>query len=302
MNTNGISSNTLFKTCAQCGKKEQEMNRCAKCRLVDYCSKECQKVAWKTHKVTCKAPQNIIIEDRDFSGKPVQTFKAPIWDKKQIEVESATRNTSVFAKPRKNQPQKPVDPQTVGLKKNSKLIEQLLKQGEYNKIFDLIEAKPDCPPSTINWLQNAAEKGHVPCMFRLAILLTSKITAQDRSKVEEAVRWYHLGIHCTWLDIACNEDSTTEAAVGEFQLSLGSLLVKTLTESERKTYFANEYIQKIISSWTPKESHPSPQWVADHGLNIFMGVNSLKPQKEWLRLRQEKHEQLLKQLAEKSAQ
>jgi hypothetical protein len=45
----------------------------------------------------------------------------------------------------------------------------------------------------------------------------------------------------------------------------------------------------MLLTWIPKENHPSPEWVANHGLNIFVGVNSLKPQKEWNGLRQEKN-------------
>lgn len=32
--------------------------KCGKCQCVGYCSRVCQKIAWSTHKKTCKAPQS----------------------------------------------------------------------------------------------------------------------------------------------------------------------------------------------------------------------------------------------------
>lgn len=48
--------------CAQCGvaqkftpdNPEGKLMKCGGCRVTEYCSRECQKKAWKTHKVACK--------------------------------------------------------------------------------------------------------------------------------------------------------------------------------------------------------------------------------------------------------
>lgn len=42
--------------CALCGKKETEtlkLKRCGACKKIKYCSGECQKKDWHTHKQTC---------------------------------------------------------------------------------------------------------------------------------------------------------------------------------------------------------------------------------------------------------
>ncbi|KAG1726005.1 uncharacterized protein EDB91DRAFT_78128 [Suillus paluster] len=39
--------------CTQCGMKLEKPLKCAKCKGVWYCSKECQKKNWSTHKPTC---------------------------------------------------------------------------------------------------------------------------------------------------------------------------------------------------------------------------------------------------------
>jgi len=41
--------------CAKCGKRGAKQ-RCSRCKVVDYCSKDCQLAAWKSHKKTCEPP------------------------------------------------------------------------------------------------------------------------------------------------------------------------------------------------------------------------------------------------------
>ncbi|KAJ6570645.1 hypothetical protein DFH09DRAFT_1362712 [Mycena vulgaris] len=43
------------QACAVCGKLEYELRRCGKCKQASYCSKECQKANWPTHKFACSA-------------------------------------------------------------------------------------------------------------------------------------------------------------------------------------------------------------------------------------------------------
>eukprot|EP00986_Skeletonema_menzelii_P009825 scaffold4586_cov152-Skeletonema_menzelii.AAC.5 len=41
--------------CGHCGKYESNLLQCSRCKSVHYCNRECQKKAWKTHKLECKA-------------------------------------------------------------------------------------------------------------------------------------------------------------------------------------------------------------------------------------------------------
>ena len=46
----------MQQTCI-CGKKEDtafEFKRCGRCKIVRYCSPECQKKDWEFHKKSCK--------------------------------------------------------------------------------------------------------------------------------------------------------------------------------------------------------------------------------------------------------
>ncbi|KAF8996165.1 ankyrin repeat-containing domain protein [Cyathus striatus] len=42
------------KACAACGEKEKPLKNCAKCQVARYCSRECQRSHWPTHKKSCK--------------------------------------------------------------------------------------------------------------------------------------------------------------------------------------------------------------------------------------------------------
>lgn len=42
--------------CATCKKSSVPLQKCSRCKSVAYCSVQCQKQAWGTHKLTCKSP------------------------------------------------------------------------------------------------------------------------------------------------------------------------------------------------------------------------------------------------------
>jgi splicing suppressor protein 51 len=42
-------------SCAHCDKKSASLQTCSRCHKVQYCGRDCQKSAWKTHKKECSA-------------------------------------------------------------------------------------------------------------------------------------------------------------------------------------------------------------------------------------------------------
>jgi hypothetical protein len=44
--------------CDGCLEEKPKLHKCARCMLVSYCSKSCQKSRWPTHKITCSKPKN----------------------------------------------------------------------------------------------------------------------------------------------------------------------------------------------------------------------------------------------------
>jgi hypothetical protein len=50
------STSSSSKACAACSKDDAKNMQCGRCGNVSYCSTDCQKSHWKTHKPYCKAP------------------------------------------------------------------------------------------------------------------------------------------------------------------------------------------------------------------------------------------------------
>ncbi|KAK7988761.1 hypothetical protein PG989_009076 [Apiospora arundinis] len=59
------SSNTCSKNCWVCRADEVQLFRCSRCKIVCYCSKECQKADWYIHLPTCKhmEPRSVNVPD-----------------------------------------------------------------------------------------------------------------------------------------------------------------------------------------------------------------------------------------------
>ena len=52
---------SILKMCANCDKPHSK-SRCSRCKQVWYCSKTCQKHAWKEHKIVCKKTKKPVVE------------------------------------------------------------------------------------------------------------------------------------------------------------------------------------------------------------------------------------------------
>ena len=53
----GTPKKRAMRVCEKCGKEAEKMKKCSVCKLVRYCSEECQLEDWKKHKKKCKLPE-----------------------------------------------------------------------------------------------------------------------------------------------------------------------------------------------------------------------------------------------------
>lgn len=57
-------SNSTIRRCQYCFKTDEKLSKCSRCKVVHYCSKECQKQDWKIHKVYCNSCKEGSKEDK----------------------------------------------------------------------------------------------------------------------------------------------------------------------------------------------------------------------------------------------
>ncbi|KAJ7624532.1 hypothetical protein FB45DRAFT_923648 [Roridomyces roridus] len=62
------------QACAVCGNIQNEIRRCGKCKHASYCSKECQKADWPTHKVACSPTDSGLNMQRVVQNLDASTF------------------------------------------------------------------------------------------------------------------------------------------------------------------------------------------------------------------------------------
>ena len=59
----------LQQECGQCGKLSE--TKCARCKMIYYCSKDCQKNNWKKHKKVCKYMEKERLEDEEVDDNEI---------------------------------------------------------------------------------------------------------------------------------------------------------------------------------------------------------------------------------------
>ena len=59
----------LGEACSNCGKHDENNQRCTGCRKVYYCSRECQETHWVQHKVMCKSIQKLNSKRKKEKGQ-----------------------------------------------------------------------------------------------------------------------------------------------------------------------------------------------------------------------------------------
>ncbi|XP_021346901.1 uncharacterized protein LOC110446199 [Mizuhopecten yessoensis] len=57
-----------YSSCCVCGKANDSVKLCTRCKMVCYCSKMCQRQDWKSHKLQCKDPEKDVHETITTDG------------------------------------------------------------------------------------------------------------------------------------------------------------------------------------------------------------------------------------------
>ncbi len=329
----GMSTGAQVKVCAepQCGKNNPEAKVCGVCKLVFYCNTICQKRDWKRHKVTCRPPQKLSVTtnfhneiEGPLSFSQTETHK--VWDQTAIKNEPTVNLTPpTFSETPETTNSRAmhttVNADVIQFSSNFNMatIEKLGNGGyvglqthaagqfqhlaaiqDYVEILKCIWTEKNID-QRIQFLRPFAEQGHVIMMFELFRALGMEMLLKkdfSEDKIKEMMKWRILGQHCTIMDIACNNDPTCQAARSALIHYYTPILKEFKdhkVQEKMNGCMTKEAMETIIREWSPLENHPSPKWIAYHGMGVLSGTIDVKPETEWLACRQQAKEKTLQE-------
>ncbi|HEY5235713.1 MAG TPA: hypothetical protein VIJ14_06010 [Rhabdochlamydiaceae bacterium] len=158
---------------------------------------------------------------------------------------------------------------------------KLVEEQNYVEILKIIWTENDLDVALL-YLEPDAKKGHAILMLEMSRTLCRKMRAENKFPIETikaAGTWYLRGLYTTMLDVVCNTDKSSGAAIGMLQTSYtpGNLI----PEAQLKKVDFASVNTSFRQNWELQTSSPSPKWVTYHGMAVFRKENSLLPEAEW---------------------
>jgi hypothetical protein len=97
-----LCENNPSDKCDGCGKRGIKLKRCAACNSVRYCSEECQRAAWKLHRIECKKIKERLEADKELLLTPKEAKKMGDFIESELgklttDYMKWVKNASVFA-------------------------------------------------------------------------------------------------------------------------------------------------------------------------------------------------------------
>ena len=307
-----------------CQKENPNNKLCARCRLVYYCTKECQTQDWSDHKKWCKKPltTTLSVNSIDNQGKLKSINLAFRIHKKEAVEKPNTRKTGLSAIKQKHLAglvgnhlsftqdedvilfaEKYSLPNTIlnlkqegyqGLK-NEKELNNLLKKQKYVEILKHVWTEENLNYK-LEWLKTFASKGHAILMFE-----TSRAMCELKEHTEETIlemwRWRSLGVLYTYMDCACYSDSSCFDGANLLSNIYGNNFhLKKWIPNNKMEEFQKKCLEqnkKTLYEVKLSDSNPSPKWLMYHTISIFMGTKTLYPSENWFELRQKKLKEMI---------
>lgn len=291
--THLVSSNVL-RICGFCNVQKAKMKKCSRCQQIYYCSKECQTLAWKTHRLSCKQRESSSFEQ--FIDPVIQLKINPegFFRKLQSDIVKVNQRAAVaeewmqrsriqegsfirFVIDESFLPSNiPEKYQSYGLLKNQAEVETLVKNKELEPLILHIWAEKNII-HRINWIKEMIKLWPHPLFYLelsrgLALFLESSLRSERNGDVigicAEALMAIQIGSALTACDCACFEkgtisDSTWYLNFAYAFFSKDGILKKfyeknkQLIKTQKERLVAGE--RDFLKSNVDKLSHPS--WV-----------------------------------------
>ncbi len=177
---------------------------------------------------------------------------------------------------------------------DTKLLTDLLNRENYIEVLKHVWSEKN-QAKRIGWLTQAAENGHVICMFELF-----KEWAQIKN-YKEMYFWYLMAQTRLLQDIACCNDESVRAAYDCLFFGYGPWLglafvrrfLDCLDKDCDMLKCTIDLNTSVLSKLKSLKQYPSPVWVSHHGLGAFLNKKcDLKPANEWHALRKKQIQKL----------
>ena len=274
------------KRCNFCLKTEEVAKRiikkCSNCKVIHYCSKECQRNDWPIHKKVCKTLKHqITIIKKNLNDSEEEFFN--------IKVKQGNNNDNNMKSEKKPKKKKSV------INLNNKLeVQDLLDKQEYKVLFDALnkykpfKEKIKNISEKIKLINEYLDDNHAYLYFLKSHLIYEEFLLQKNSISEHKIKEFKIFKYSKifeyqllgrfYTDIAaecCSDKSVKGSADGvKYEWYIDTSEIKDLGKivyPKIMEHLNNIDIKKVLS----------PQWLAIKGMNAFIGKYGIKHTNEW---------------------
>lgn len=286
--------NGTTNTCDRCGKIAPNMSQCSGCKEIRYCSRECQKIAWKTHKEFCNKKiiptseerpiyifeKNAKLTDYQISPDFIKSFGEY---ERFLKIAFQTILTQVEGS------------ELYGLKKKPKLVESLVQERNIKSVLLHIQAESD-RIYLQNWLLSTIENWPHPLFF-LKLGQSLMDSAKEHTKPKKKERFYIRSsaakftfIALTTADFKCYQSTDLPLISGCFF----AYLLQTTSEEQAMILDQTFFNQRVVSLLQKEKKHllkkinklASPTWITGQMQYFFFETPILLPATQCRKIRE----------------
>ncbi|MDB2614073.1 zinc finger MYND domain-containing protein [Chlamydiales bacterium] len=281
---------SVQRACESCYKHEEstKFQTCGECRVIYYCSRDCQIIDWQIHKKACQSFKTRTSyyysgDGHTIKGRTARRVKQGI---KRLDLN--TFNSSFNES----------EIQPVNLK-DSIAMQKLLDRQEYGPIVKSVQKafsennSLETTEEVIDILNPYLKKHHASLFKMMASLLFIKYEFKneknEQTKAHVAEYISLMKIQGQLAECCCNDRSLNPEIeklledFSQFDINLNDTALKEL------------YVPKVITylEGLDENSLPSPQWLANLGQVQLLGIHNIKPANQWPGIRGDKIKELL---------
>lgn len=291
---------TLTQTTKHCHNCKIESNiiqqgtlkKCSTCKVVYYCSKECQRNDWPIHKELCKKVEKQTIYIKKGT-EPLQQATIRTTPEELTSTSSIKKQFDRLSK--SAEPYTPPAPKILSRASTKSSIKIYVNEKNYPKLLEVLHSGLTTD-SRISLLENTLKHFPHPGLYlelSKAYFEQASLSPSE-SYFAKSITFRTIGLVLSDADADCvTNDPTCKDYVKGLAFnypsagSLQSKYPKISIEEVKKEYklLLKEEINRLLPNL---DKSPSPAWIAKGGMNTFMGIQpKFKSPEECLSIKKE---------------